>query len=72
MGHALRLKIVAEGVENEAQLDFLAANFCDEMQGYYFYRPLAADQCTQLLAERHDSPAAALGRIPSGRIAVQS
>jgi EAL domain-containing protein (putative c-di-GMP-specific phosphodiesterase class I) len=49
MGHALRLKIVAEGVETQAQLDFLAANFCDEMQGYYFARPLPADACTQLM-----------------------
>jgi diguanylate cyclase (GGDEF)-like protein/PAS domain S-box-containing protein len=49
MGHALRLKIVAEGVETEAQLDFLAANFCDEMQGYYFARPQPADACTQLM-----------------------
>jgi len=55
MGHALRLKIIAKGVENEAQLDFLAANFCDEMQGYYFSRPLPADQCTKLLAERADA-----------------
>jgi EAL domain-containing protein (putative c-di-GMP-specific phosphodiesterase class I) len=52
MGHALRLKIIAEGVENEAQLDFLAANACDEMQGYYFFRPIPADACTALLAER--------------------
>jgi len=66
MGHALRLKIVAEGVENEAQLDFLAANSCDEMQGYFFSRPLPADQCTRLLADQHtaalaaDTPALAL------------
>ena len=51
MGHALRLKIVAEGVETEAQLDFLAANACDEMQGYYFARPLSAEACTQLMVE---------------------
>lgn len=51
MAHALRLKVVAEGVENEAQLAFLAANGCDEMQGYYFSRPLPAAECTQLLCE---------------------
>jgi len=54
MGHALRLKIIAEGVENESQLEFLAANLCDEMQGYHFSRPLPADQCTKLLAEHQD------------------
>ena len=51
LSHALRLKVIAEGVENKAQLDFLAANGCDEMQGYYFSRPLPADQCTQFLRE---------------------
>jgi diguanylate cyclase (GGDEF)-like protein/PAS domain S-box-containing protein len=51
MAHALRLKVVAEGVENEAQLEFLAAHTCDEMQGYYFSRPLPAELCTQFLQE---------------------
>jgi EAL domain-containing protein (putative c-di-GMP-specific phosphodiesterase class I) len=48
MGHALRLKIVAEGVETAAQRDFLAANRCDQMQGYFFSKPLPADQCAAL------------------------
>ena len=51
MAHALRLKVVAEGVENESQLEFLAAHTCDEMQGYYFSRPLPAELCTQFLRE---------------------
>ena len=51
MAHALRLKVIAEGVENEAQLEFLAANGCDEMQGYYFSRPLSDEACTQLLRD---------------------
>ena len=51
MAHALRLKVVAEGVENEAQLEFLAEHTCDEMQGYYFSRPMAAELCTQFLRE---------------------
>ena len=38
MAHALHLKVVAEGVETDAQRQFLAANGCDEMQGYYFAR----------------------------------
>ncbi len=49
MAHALRLKVIAEGVENLAQLDFLADNDCDEMQGYYCSRPLPAAQATELL-----------------------
>jgi predicted signal transduction protein with EAL and GGDEF domain len=51
MAHALRLKVIAEGVENEAQLAFLAAHGCDEMQGYFFSRPLPAPQCTEMLRE---------------------
>ena len=56
MAHALRLKVIAEGVENEAQLEFLIANSCDEMQGYYFSRPLPAGLCTQLLREHRKLP----------------
>jgi diguanylate cyclase (GGDEF)-like protein/PAS domain S-box-containing protein len=50
MAHALRLKVIAEGVENLAQLEFLTDNDCDEIQGYYCSRPLPADQATALLS----------------------
>ncbi|MGO9125169.1 MAG: PAS domain S-box protein [Terriglobales bacterium] len=43
MGKSLSLKVVAEGVEDEAQMSFLRAHHCDEIQGYYFSRPLLAD-----------------------------
>jgi diguanylate cyclase (GGDEF)-like protein/PAS domain S-box-containing protein len=62
MAHALRLKVIAEGVENEAQLEFLTANGCDEIQGYYFSRPLPAELCTQLLREKRKLPLAR--RVP--------
>ena len=61
MSHSLRLKVIAEGVENEAQLSFLTANGCDEMQGYYFSRPLPIADCTALLRDKRKlavSPAA--------------
>ncbi|HUY03892.1 MAG TPA: EAL domain-containing protein, partial [Rhodocyclaceae bacterium] len=48
--HSLKLKVVAEGVETEGQLGLLIANHCDEVQGYYFSRPLPAEQATALLA----------------------
>jgi len=51
LAHTLKLKVVAEGVETEAQLAFLRANQCDEMQGFYFAKPLAVADCTQFLAQ---------------------
>ena len=38
----LNMKIVAEGVETEAQLDFLNQRMCDEVQGFYYYKPMPA------------------------------
>jgi len=49
MGHNLKLKIIAEGVETEEQRVFLRAMDCDEFQGYLFSRPLPADEFRQLL-----------------------
>ena len=40
MAHGLKLKVIAEGVETGEQLSFLRAHKCDEMQGYYFSKPL--------------------------------
>ena len=51
MARALKLKTVAEGVEHRAHLDFLHGLGCDQMQGYFFSRPLPADQMGLLLAE---------------------
>jgi diguanylate cyclase (GGDEF)-like protein/PAS domain S-box-containing protein len=48
---SLRLKVIAEGVETEAQLDFLRAHGCDEMQGYYFSRPLPIDEISRMLRD---------------------
>ncbi len=49
MAHSLGLKVIAEGVETEAQLAFLARHRCEQMQGYYFSRPLPAADCDLML-----------------------
>jgi diguanylate cyclase (GGDEF)-like protein/PAS domain S-box-containing protein len=51
LAHSLELTVVAEGVETAEQLAFLKANGCDEMQGFYFAKPLPAPDCTRWLAE---------------------
>ena len=60
MAHALRLKVVAEGVENAEQLNFLRAQRCDAVQGYFLFRPLPADQVADILKINRLSRAARL------------
>ena len=43
MAKTLRLTVVAEGVETKEQADFLSAQCCDEMQGYYFSKPIPSE-----------------------------
>ncbi len=64
MGKSLNLKVIAEGVENEAQMSFLRAHHCDEIQGYYFSKPLAVDKVANKL--RGDCPEALVRAQASG------
>ena len=52
MAHSLNLQVVAEGVETEAQFNFLRAKGCDELQGYFFCKPLPAPEITKMLEEK--------------------
>jgi diguanylate cyclase (GGDEF)-like protein len=49
MGKSLSLSVVAQGVETQEQADFLRRHACDELQGFYFNKPLSAAQSTELL-----------------------
>ncbi len=55
MAKSMKLKVIAEGVENEAQMSFLRAHQCDEIQGYYFSKPLPADEVANKLREDHQA-----------------
>ena len=49
MAHSLKLKVIAEGVQNEEQLKFLRMSGCDHMQGFYYSRPLPVSEVLNLL-----------------------
>jgi diguanylate cyclase (GGDEF)-like protein/PAS domain S-box-containing protein len=53
MAKSLNLKVIAEGVEDEAQMSFLRAHQCDEIQGYYFSKPLTVDATADKLRAEH-------------------
>ena len=51
MARSLNLRTIAEGVEDETLLAFLRIQYCDEAQGYYFSRPLPADEFVAYVAK---------------------
>jgi EAL domain-containing protein (putative c-di-GMP-specific phosphodiesterase class I) len=70
MAHSLDLRVVAEGVETEQQLQFLLRNGCDEMQGYLFSRPTTDETIETFLQEEKClfGPDLFHIRVASGRI----
>ena len=48
LGHILQLTVIAEGVENDAQLALLSEYGCEQIQGYLFSRPVPAQEFTRL------------------------
>ncbi len=51
LAHSLGMRAIAEGVEDEAQLCYLKRQGCDEVQGFYYSKPLPAPEATRLLRE---------------------
>ena len=51
LGHILHLQVLAEGVEAESQLQLLRSEGCDEVQGYYFSRPVPPDELVDWMAQ---------------------
>ncbi|MEH2256443.1 EAL domain-containing protein [Nostoc sp.] len=52
LGHSLGLKLTAEGVEKEEELEFLKSINCEEVQGFLFYRPLTGEKATEILESK--------------------
>ncbi|PHJ58331.1 diguanylate cyclase [Nostoc linckia z18] len=52
LGRNLGLRLTAEGVENEEELEFLRSIHCEDVQGFLFYRPLSAQKATEILESK--------------------
>lgn len=57
MAKSLHLKVIAGGVETEAQMSFLRERRCDEIQGHYFSKPISADEAASMLRCNQSRPA---------------
>ncbi len=55
LGHSLKLNVIAEGVETESQLDYLRKNDCNEIQGFYYSKPVTSEEMTSLLKKRENT-----------------
>jgi len=49
LAKSMNLRVIAEGVETQKQLSFLMKHTCNEMQGYYYYKPMPAEQVEEIL-----------------------
>ena len=56
MGRSIKLRVVAEGVGTQKELAFLQDHECDDVQGYYFSRPVPAQGFASLLATDPENP----------------
>ena len=66
MAHHLGLAVVAEGIEDAEQRDFLAAHGCDVFQGFFFARPMPLEQLRAYLGQ--PTVATEDDALPAGRL----
>jgi EAL domain-containing protein (putative c-di-GMP-specific phosphodiesterase class I)/CheY-like chemotaxis protein len=57
MAHGLGMRVIAEGVETEAQCEIMRTSICDEIQGYFFSSPISAQAIEELFSEGRRLPA---------------
>jgi EAL domain-containing protein (putative c-di-GMP-specific phosphodiesterase class I) len=68
LAHSLRLTVIAEGVELEQQLEGLRAAGCDQIQGFYYSKPLDAEACADYLRRHAHGGAPAAQDRPRARL----
>jgi EAL domain-containing protein (putative c-di-GMP-specific phosphodiesterase class I) len=69
MGHALGLKVLAEGVETEEQARILREQGCDEVQGFLYSRPVPAEELFAMLRDGQAPPREPLATADEGQAA---
>jgi EAL domain-containing protein (putative c-di-GMP-specific phosphodiesterase class I) len=51
LAHSLNMQVIAEGAETAEQVDFLAKNHCDQVQGFFFSKPVTFADIKELLTQ---------------------